>query len=221
MNKAFANLNFAKSVVAMAKDLENESQIALIQMAVADKRMKEVSVMISDVMNELIYSAEVVNKLANTVIQEKALNPLISDELITVIGQAGTDANNAVALCLVALESCYAAQASSSTAEATFALEYKESVKLYELLSGEEVPDLEPAASSNKVSPKEEEKDSIIEILEQGYVDAEALFNLASQISNDANEELAYAQDNLNRAQINLQSLQAGLAAAQAAAMAS
>ena len=222
-NKALDNMNFAKTVESMALDLENESKIAFKKMMSADKSIQEVSLQVSSVMNKLIYSAEVMNKLAATVIRQKELNPLISDELISLIGKAGEDANNAVALCLVALESCYASLSSSFTAEATSSLEYKKSVRLYELISGKKLSnsDFESNKSIEEAIFHMGNKLPITALLEKAYAESEALFNFATQISEDANAELDHAQNNLNRAQIKLQSLQAGLAAAQAAALAS
>ena len=98
--QALNNKNIVIQLVQSSKDLQSNSQIAFNEIVAADGKTKSLATKISDVMNKLIYSAEVINKLASFVIRKKALNPLISDELISVLTTAGTDANNAVALTL-------------------------------------------------------------------------------------------------------------------------
>ena len=111
-------------LIGMAEDIEKNSAVVQENMVAADSKTNELSVQIKGVIDKLIFSSQVIERLENLVIREKALNPLISDELITMITKAGTDANNAVALTLVALESSYTAQASGADAEATCTLTY-------------------------------------------------------------------------------------------------
>jgi hypothetical protein len=216
--QALNNKNFVDDVVQNALELMKESKVAYDQMKDADESTRDVTNQITIVINKLIYSAEVINKFANTVIKEKASNPLISDELISMINNAGTDANNAVALCLTALQSSFVAQASNGESEASAILEYQESIKLHEVLTKD------PEDIDQK---KEQEKfvtsagTSISTLLTATSDLSVVLYEDATIANNDTIEELLVAKANLNTAQINLQSLQAGLAAANAAALAS
>ncbi len=83
-------------------------------MVIAKGQTVQVAENINSVINKLIYSAESINKLANLVVRKKAQNPLISDELVSMITTAGTDANNAVAVTLVALKSAFGGTSSES-----------------------------------------------------------------------------------------------------------
>ncbi len=180
-------------------------------MVIADSKTKEVAKGIRNLINKLIYSAEVINKLANLVIRKKALNPLISDDLVSRIGTAGNDANNAVALALVALQSTFAAQASNLESEAAAALEYTQSIKLYEILTGT-TPD----------GKKSKDYDNCLaKLLYDAYDHAKKSYEQAYQASKDTIDQLNKANVNLSKAQIKLKSLQSGLAAGNAAALAS
>jgi hypothetical protein len=209
--QALSNRNLLDQVVQNALSLKDNSQIAFNEMVLADSKTKEVAKEIKNLINKLIYSAEVINKLANLVIRKKALNPLISDDLVSRIGTAGTDANNAVALALVALQSTFAAQASNLESEAATALEYTQSIKLYQILTGT-MPD----------GKKSEDYDNCLaKLLYDAYNSAKISYEHAHQATRDTTIQLNKANANLTKAQIKLRSLQLGLAAGNAAALAS
>ena len=134
--QALSNRDTVIQIVQSAQDLMINSKIALSATAKSDNRTKDLAKAMKELIDKLIFSAEVINKLANLVIRKKALNPLISDDLVKMVGVAGTDANSAVALTLVALQAAFTGQASSLETEATSALEFIESVKLYKTLTG-------------------------------------------------------------------------------------
>lgn len=205
------NRNLVDQAVQSAQNLMNNSDNAFTEMVLADKTTRTVAIEIKDVINKLIYAAEVVNKLANLVIRKKAINPLISDDLVSRIGTAGKDANNAVALTLVSLKSSFAAQASNLESEAATALENIESMKLYQILTGKD-PD---------AGDSEKPKDSLHNLLHQAYKKAESVYNKTFHANTDTINQLNQANANLNKAQIKLKSLQAGLSAANAAALTS
>jgi hypothetical protein len=209
--QALNNRNLLDQVVENALSLMNDSGIAFNEMVLADATTRIVAKEIKDVINKLIYSAEVINKLSNLIIRKKALNPLISDDLISRVGTAGKDANNAVALALVALKSAFAAQASNLESEAAAALEYTESMKLYQILTGK-LPE-----SGESETPE----DSLQGLLYKAYSEAETIYKQAFQANLDTITQLNRANSDLNKAQIKLKSLQSGLAAGNAAALAS
>jgi hypothetical protein len=211
---ALGNKNLIDQVIQNAYDLSYNSKNAFAKMTSSLEDATLVATSISDLINKLIYSVEIINKLSNLVIRKKALNPLISDDLITRINAVGTDANNAVALTLIALKSTLTAEASVLESEAAITLEFKQATKLYFTLTDEDSID-----SPLSVEPVTDT--SIKALLYNAYKNAQIAYEKAN-IANDATaRQLNIATANLSKAQITLKSIQAGLAAATAAAFAS
>lgn len=211
--KALSNLELLNEVTSNIRDLKNNSRITFDEIVLADARIKGVAQEIKAVMEKLIYTAEVIQKLANLVIRKKALNPLISDELVTMVNTAGADANNAVALTLVALNSVFAAQATSIESEANLSLEYLQAIKLFELFTGNEakVDEIDYVLPPNNIT----------NLITDAYEAAKQAYKEILIASKDTTKQLNTANENLNVATVRLNSLQSGLAAANAAALAS
>lgn len=208
--QALNNKNMLDALIQSALNLRNNSQTAFTTVVLADSQTKEVAIEMKKVTDRLIYSAEVIDKLSNLIARNKAANPLISNDLVNLITQAGKDANNAVALTLVALSSTFASQASSLEAEAVSALEYTQSMKLYEILTG----------TNNK--GEDWHKATCLETLvHNAYTNSEVAYASALKANTDTLNQLNIATTDLTKAQIQLKSLQSGLAAANAAAFAS
>ncbi|WP_420571492.1 hypothetical protein [Kordia sp.] len=230
-NKAQAldNKNAVDTVISNAKDLYENSKATYTELSGtenqsvtnttqtpsgAEPKIKLVATEINTVVNKLIYSAEVINKLSNLVIRKKATNPLISDELVTMVTQASSDANNAVALTLVALESVFASQATTIEAKSAMSLELLQATKLYEFIIGEEIDNVE-----NEDMPAANE--SLKYYLYTAYNITSNMYEEVLKASNDTTAQLNAAEASLSKAQVKLKSLQSGLAAANAAALAS
>ncbi len=209
--QALSNKDLLETMIDNAKDLQNNSEITFDALVLADAKIKTVANEIKTTINNLIYSAEVINKLSNLVIRKKAVNPLISDELVTMVTQAGTDANNAVALTLVALQSVFSSQATTLESEAAMSLQLLQATKLYELMIGKEVDEIQNELPQNTIQS----------LLDDAYVITSAMYNEALTASKDTIKQLSDVQGKLSDAQVQLASLQAGLAAANAAALAS
>lgn len=224
--KALANKNLAKQMVNDALNLLNNSEIAFNEMVLADAKTKELSKVIKNLMDKLIYSVEIVNKMANVVIRKKTQNPLISDDLISMINQAGTEGNNAIALTLVALQSTFAAQASNIESEADATLQLTQAMSLYETMTGTHET-LTKSVDAMYGIPvvfdenAEHQKDCLWMLFVRAYKKAEKNYKEAKDANDDASKELAAASANLSSAVVNLKSLQLSLAAGNAAAMAS
>lgn len=203
---AYTNKVLVDQLVQSAANLQSNSDIAFNEMVLADARTRTLTANVNDVMNKLIYSSEVINKLATLVVRKKALNPLISDELVSMIITAGTDANTAVALTLVALQSTFAAQSTEMEAETAVGLEYTQSIGLSKLLTG-------GVAGGSPTS--------LQGLFHQAFTDAKTNYILIERANLRTTKQLNMAKANLNTAQVKLKSLQSGLAAANAAALAS
>lgn len=211
--QALNNRNSVDTVVNNAKDLKTSSKKTLIESSNAETDIKGVATEINTVINKLIYSAEVINKLSNLVIRKKAINPLISDELITMVNQASANANNAVALTLVALESVFASQATTIESQSAMALEVLQANKLYAFIIGEDV--------DNNLNDIPSTEKSLKGYLYQAYDITSNMYEETLAASNDTTSQLNAAQVSLSKAEVKLSSLQSGLAAANAAALAS
>lgn len=208
--QAISNKNMLDALVQSAFNLRSNSEVAFTTVVLADSKTKEVAIGIKKVIDRLIYSAEVIDKLSNLIARNKAANPLISNDLVNLITQAGKDANAAVALALVALNSTFASQASSLEAEAVSSLEYIQSMKLYEILTG-----------TNNKGEKWHNESCLETLVNKANSNAETAYQIALQANIDTLKQLNEATADLSKAQIQLKSLQSGLAAANAAAFAS
>ena len=209
--QALSNKTMMDETVRGAFNLRNNSQVAFDKMVLAHQRTKDVASGMKVLIDKLIYSAEVIDKLSNLVIRQKALNPLISDELVAVIGTAGKDANNAVSLTLVALKSTFVAQAGALESEASASLEYMQAMQLFEIITGIDSKGQESRTSST----------SLKHLIDEAYKNAVKSVQRAEKANKDTTQQLNKAISDLTKAQNTLKSLQAGLAAANAAAMAS
>ncbi len=219
-NRAHAlnNKNLVDQLVQSFRDLQYNSGVAFNDMVLADASTKLLAKNITVVMNKLIYSAEVINKLATYVVRKKALNPLISDELVSMLSTAGTDANNAVSLTLVALQSTFASQASNLESQSATALEYVQANEVYQLLTG----------TDSDGNPLKDDKGTLVpyysslqQLLHAAYLRAKDKYEETFTAVKLTTDQLNNAQISLNKALVELKSLQAGLAAGNAAALAS
>ncbi|WP_130735395.1 hypothetical protein [Flavobacterium sp. J27] len=201
------NVTLMNTVVKNALNLKDNSEIALKEVIKANEKTENVAQNCTSVTNKLIYTAEMINKLANLIVRKKAQNPLISDQLITMITAAGNNANNAVALSLVALNSAFVAQSTNKDVQNISGLENLQSNKLYNKLINDQ--------ETNSPYP------SLNTLLKDAYDLAVIEFNKMQKAYNETLNQLNLKTADLNKAQINLKSLQSGLAAANAAALAS
>jgi flagellar hook-basal body complex protein FliE len=213
--QAYNTKKLVDQMVQGAIDLLNNSQIAATEIAQARIKTDALDKKLKSVIDKLIYTAEMINKLSNVIIRKKALNPLISDELVSMIGNAGKDANNAVALTLIALKSAFTANALNIESEAAMILGYTEAIDFYQFLTGKSgVPldgDVTPFKTPNSLESQ----------IHKAYSSAKATYTRMEKALVLTTNQLNDAQTSLNKAQVKLKSLQAGLAAANAAALAS
>jgi hypothetical protein len=207
------NRNLLDQLLQSTYDLLTNSGISFNEMIDADAKTKDVSKQMKNLIDKIIYSSEIINKLANFVTRKKALNPLISDELVSLLAKAGKDADNAVALTLVALQSAFAAEATNMESDAATSLGYNQAIRLYMLICGNNL-EVAPNGKSYK-------KGTLAQLLYKAYDKAKKKYEEMHQACTIVTQQLATANAQLNAAQIKLQSLQSGLAAGNAAAMAS
>jgi len=205
--QALSNQNLTDRLVQNVLDLQNNSKIADDEMTAADDKTKELAKAIRVLMYKMIRSAEVINKLAIEIIKKKALNPLVSDELVSLVTAAGTDANNAVTLTLLALKTTFMATALNIESGSAVKLENSQATELNQALTGD--------------IPGEKSAPSLKALIYKACDDAKAYYKKIEKAHELITRELAAAMSDLIAAQVKLKSLQAGLVAANAAALAS
>lgn len=136
---ALAHYNQVKTVSGDITELKRYSSIVNEQSGNANDAICQTSETVATLINQLIFSVDVIEKLTGFVNRQKAVNKVIPDELVTVLNTATTDANSAVALTLTALQSCYASVSSADEAKSVSDLELSQAIDLENLLMGEGV----------------------------------------------------------------------------------
>ena len=195
--------------------MKSNVEIASSETVLANQKMHVVADDMKLVIDQLIVSAEIINKLEDLIVRKKAVNPLILDDLVKASTKASTDANKAVALALTALQSTYAAMAIGDESESTTSLELLQSEELVKRLTVSHTKVNQP-----KTGIAQYRGECLKDLIDKAYVDSEAKYKKALIANNETTRQLREAKANLDKAQINLTSLEKGLAAATAAALA-
>jgi hypothetical protein len=209
-SSALTNLNLAQDAVLSADALARNVKHADERTAAAVKKVTRLSAEMATLVGKLIFSVEVINKLTTVDIGKQKLNvPLLPALLLNTLAKTTDDANKAVALTLVALESCYSAESTLLNSQAVVGLARTQAERLRHSMDGGEPGDAIAAAPHG-----------LLALMRQAYEDAESQYDTALRNSRTVNEQLATAQSMKMRAAMDLASLQAGLASATAAAYA-
>lgn len=216
-NSTLINKNLVEQLVQSVIDLRKNSNITFTEMGLADASTQNLSVQVNSLIGKLIFAAEIINKLANVIIRNKAVNPLISDEMVSRVTAAGSDANAAVALTLIALRSTSAATATNMESQSATSLEYHQSLTFYKMLTGN-TQLLEPVNNANKIEGSD---GSLLKLLSTAHKNAKAHYEQMLKACEIITRQLNNAQSSLNQANMKLRSLQSGLSAGTAAALAS
>lgn len=218
---ALANLNLANDALAAAAVLSTGTDQARTQALAADLAMIAVCDEMAIMVNKLVFTGEIIDRLVQLINKQKAANPLIPDSIITFLDQATTDANNAIALTLTALQSCYAAQATLRDSKASMSLNADQAAALQSKMEKD-------ASARGAIVPVQalpigftEQDAGVVALLQQGYRMAKEGYNKALWNDDSVAAQLAYAQAMLASATTDLNSYKSGLNAATAAAYAS
>lgn len=211
---ASSNLNKVKQVVSGIQSMARNAKKAAEQTDFADKKAQETAEQLSQVINKLIFSIEIIDRLAQLINKKKASGKLISNELVNIINAASADANNAMAATLTALKSSYVASTSGNEATNVTNLERDQSIDLCKLITGNHNDDI---LGFGDITPGE---GSLYQLLINANDAAVTKYNASLNASNQVGKELSQAESNLSSATVLFNSLKAGYAAAKAATMA-
>ena len=218
---ALANLNLGNEALAVAAVLAAGTVQAQAQSAAADLAMIAVCDSMALMVNKLVFTGEIIDRLVQLINKQKAANPLIPDSIISYLDQATTDANNAVALTLTALQSCYAAQATLRESRASMSLGAQQSAALQARMADQAFVRGATVTSQALEPGYSDDCAGVVAWLQQGYLAAKDGYNLALWSNDSVGAQLAYAQAMLASATTDLNSYKSGLSAATAAAYAS
>ncbi len=216
---ALSNLNMVNQVIAGIKNMIGNTDMVRDVTLQADDKIEQTAEHLSTLIKQLIFSVEIIEKLAQLVNKKKASGKIITNELVKTITAASADANNAVAVTLTALTSCYVAKTSGNEAKNITWLEYEQSRELYELITQGKT-DNTPETGDAGTSAPAEKQPSLLALLTIAKEESITKYNAAFTASDLVTLELAQAQTGLNNATVKLNSLKLGLAAATAAAIA-
>lgn len=213
-------LNDVKNIFNNIVSLAANAKLAKNQIDKGTKEISAVAESMSDLVNKLIFSTEIIYKFSQIISKRKLSNPLIPDALIGLLSKATTDANKAIALTLVALQSSYAAEAISSEAENLMALEEKNANALMDKVkSGANLTNDLSKGIHLKYGPMENST-GILALMQTSYSNANNTYNEALDNVSMVTKQLDAAQSALDTSNTQLSSYSAGLAAATAAAYA-
>lgn len=210
---ALANLNLGKDVLSSASSLAVNMKKATGKCAEASNGATTVARDMAKLVGKLILAVEFINKVGQLVNKQKSNNPMVPDKLVENMSKAATAANNAVALTLTALQSCYLAEATLLESRNVLALGATQSQDLStRMTSGWN-------AQSGKVTlPGVDGAGAgVVALLQQAYDDAKGRYSAALAGKDIVTKQLSHAQLQLDDAMLMLNSYQSGLAAATAA----
>lgn len=132
---ALGHFNQIRQIAVQIAELRQYSEV-VSQQVTSNAAVTDTAKNVAALINRLIFSVDVIEKLTDFVNRQKAVNNAIPSELISILGKAVTDSNKAVALSLIALESCYATVSSACESRTISDLEIKQAVEVEALLMG-------------------------------------------------------------------------------------
>lgn len=216
---ALANLNVTNEIDASLEGLASSTSLAKKQSDKACNETLNLSAEMATLIKKLIFSVEIIDTLGQLVTREKAINKLIPDSLIGLILKASTDAQNAIALTLTALQSCYAAEASATRSKQVIDLQAQQLSNLVDSFKSAGMI-TEPTTASAASEAPLIDCTGLLSLSENAYEQSVTRYQQTLVANNIVNKQLAYAQQQLAKSTTSLNSWQAGLAAATAAAAA-
>lgn len=204
--EALNNLDLIRKIKDETENLGKQSSVAYNTIKEAAELSNAMTRQLSEMIRQLVFAVEVVNKFSNAIIRKKALNPLVSNELVDLSATLGKDANTAVSLSLVALKSAYSANLGCLDATSSNALQRSLVEKLnYRIHYGSGNPDV---------------RDSLLDILNTAYINSTEYYQQMLVANQNVKSQFSINQALCDAAAVKLASLQAGYAAASAAALA-
>lgn len=219
-NTALAMLNAVKDMYNNVNSLATNVSMAKKQTDTAMAGIGEVAAGMSDLINKLIFSTEIIEKFGLVVNKQKQINPLIPDTLIALISKAASDANKAIALTLVALQSTYAAQSTVLETQSLTNLENDQAQQLLNKVKQNANLNGDKPTASRFQCNLCADGPGILALMQLNYKNANDAYNASLDNVNMVGMQLAAAQARLDAANTELSSCTAGLAAATAAAYA-
>jgi len=162
-----------EQILQDSRALKQLSSDCLNNINSANRRSIAIAKETKDLVDHLMYSSDLVTKLANLIVRKKALNPLISQELITQVIQSTKDTDKAIALSLITLKSSFTAESACLSSQAALSLINEECNTLYKLLTD---------SNSDKHSLKAQLEESILSASTKRTQIAQAIQQISAEL---------------------------------------
>ncbi len=91
-------------IIETVNDLMTNESILRLEVIAANKKINQLTKVVDELLKKLLFTMELVNKLSSTIIRKKALNPLISDDLLRSVSIIAENSSLAVDVSLLALQ---------------------------------------------------------------------------------------------------------------------
>lgn len=205
---ALKNVDGCNSLLHSVTHLHLHAQTLKKQSSQANALTVKTTTEVSDLIKNLIYAGEQVNLFAEMVYKKKQANPLISDELISVLEAANAYLNAAIAATLNAFEGCYISYSTAGDVVILTHLEEKKASILLERMTGDKTT----LSAQTSDQPK-----SLQPLLVRAYKLAAKEYDRSFAAQEIVIQQLGDAQIKFETVTQNLRSQQAGLDAAMAA----
>lgn len=129
--------NDVLQIIDSVNDLNNNIHIARLEINAANTKIKQLAKMVNPLLQKLLFAIDIINKLSNVVTRKKALNPLISDELLTLISSAGVKSNKAFESSLLCWQGAISILSASNESVANSKQAQLHTADYYRLLAGD------------------------------------------------------------------------------------
>ncbi len=129
--------DLAIEAVSCIKTIKRKTNLVKKQTNKSDAKINQTVTQMTELVKQVIFSVEIVNKLVALIQKKKSSGAIISSELSSVMSNAASNANIAVSSTLLALRSCHAAMATGEECSQLTEQEVHESIDLYALITGE------------------------------------------------------------------------------------
>ena len=134
---ASSQSDLAIEVVSCIKTIKRKSNLVKKQTDKSDAKINKTVSQMTQLVRQVIFAVEIVNKLVALIQKKKSSGAIISAELSSVMANAATDANTAVATTLVALRSCHVAMATGEECSQLTEQGVHQGIDLYAFITGE------------------------------------------------------------------------------------
>ena len=192
--EAQSNQELFEQIVRNSHELRVLSSNCISQEIAMHSKSQALAGETNDLLNHLTYSANKINRLAILVTRKKHSNPLISSELVSMLSESSTDANNAMALSITACKSVFTAEPACSVSKSTLGLINQQSNSLSQQLVSSQ-------ADNNDF-------DGLSKLIDKALNSTTSIYEKQAKSTQEVEIKLSDKKTDLEKAELELESLQ-------------